>query len=194
MDQGSTILITGGTGMIGSALSKMLIGKGYHIIILSRKMPDTGYRMPDARIRYAEWNIKNETIDKEAIQEADHIIHLAGANIAEKRWTPKRKKEILGSRTQSSTLLIKALKEIPNKVKTVVSASAIGWYGSDEATHQKGFMESHPQAEGFWFCADASYTWPSHEPGESMPDDEDREDPSDGIRETGRSPGRQGSG
>jgi uncharacterized protein len=83
------------------------------------------------KIKTANWNVEKQTIDENAIRRADHIIHLAGASVAEKRWTEKRKKEIVESRIKSSELIVKALKEIPNKVKTVVSASAIGWYGPD---------------------------------------------------------------
>ena len=82
-------------------------------------------------ISYAKWNVEKGEIDKDAIAQSDYIIHLAGANVAEKRWTDKRKKEIVESRTKSGALLVKSLKEIPNKVKAVISASAIGWYGAD---------------------------------------------------------------
>ncbi len=66
-----------------------------------------------------------------AIQQADYIIHLAGAGVVDKKWTDAYKKEIVESRTESSRLLINTLKENANKVQTVVSASAIGWYGAD---------------------------------------------------------------
>ena len=137
----ATVLITGGTGMIGKHLTKMLIEKGYEVIILSRQ-PSTVHRLPSA-ISYANWNVENQTIDKEAIPKADHIIHLTGAGVADKRWSEKRKQEIVDSRTQSSALIVKALKEIPNHVKTVVSASAIGWYGPDTAESLlDGFKEN----------------------------------------------------
>jgi uncharacterized protein (TIGR01777 family) len=68
-------------------------------------------------------------MDPKALIGVDAIIHLAGAGIAEKRWTPERKKEILESRTQSSELLFETLKSSPNQVKAVISATAIGYYG-----------------------------------------------------------------
>lgn len=136
----ATILITGGTGMIGTRLTKMLTGKGYEVIILTRNASEIKHRLPG--ISYANWDIQKQTIDRDAITASDHIIHLSGAGVADKRWSDKRKQEIVNSRTQSSALIVKALKEIPNKIKTVVSASAIGWYGPD-TTHsrQNGFTE-----------------------------------------------------
>jgi len=122
------VLITGGTGMIGKALTAALLDKGYTVTILTREKPRNS---PDQRITYAEWDIKNQKIDNVAIAKADYIIHLAGANVGEKRWTKKRKQEIVDSRVKSGQLLIKAMKEIPNQVKAVISSSGIGWYGPD---------------------------------------------------------------
>jgi uncharacterized protein (TIGR01777 family) len=124
----ANILISGGTGMIGKALTKALLDKGYQVTILTRKKPGSS---SDPGISYAEWDIKNQHIETDAIAKADHIIHLAGANVGEKRWSNKRKQEIIDSRVKSADLLIKTMKEIPNQVKTVVSASGIGWYGPD---------------------------------------------------------------
>src|SRR6185295_7784124 len=124
MNNKSTILITGGTGLIGTALSKLLIANKHDVIILSRKMPEQK-AVNDPAIQYAKWNIREQMIDEEAIKKADHIVHLAGASVAEKRWTSSRKKEIIESRILSSDLLVKALKEIPNNVLSVISSSAI---------------------------------------------------------------------
>jgi uncharacterized protein (TIGR01777 family) len=143
----ATVLITGGTGMIGQALANSLLKKGYQIIILTRSKEK---QKPADNISYANWDIEHATIDKEAIEKADHIIHLAGANIADKRWTDKRKKEILESRMKSGALLVKALQEIPNKVKAVVSASAIGWYGADsQIPNLNPFTENDPADDSF---------------------------------------------
>lgn len=139
----ATILITGGTGMVGQQLTRVLLSKGYDVIWLSRA---SGKKEIDGKvIRIASWNLQEQTIDETAIQQADHIIHLAGAGVADKRWTAKRKQEILDSRTQSSALLVKALQTIPNKVQSVISASAIGWYGPDEDnTLGSSFTEDMP--------------------------------------------------
>ncbi len=124
----STILITGGTGLVGAALTPHLLAQGHEVIILTRT-PKTS---TEKNTSYAVWDVKAQTIDDNAIAKADYIIHLAGAGVADKRWTEERKKEIVESRTESSKLLIKALKQTPNKVKAVISASAIGWYGDDK--------------------------------------------------------------
>ncbi len=138
----ATVLITGGTGMIGKHLTELLVLKGFDIIIVSRKKV---MARRHASISYALWDVAKQTIDKSAIENADYIIHLAGANVTEKRWSTTRKKEIVDSRTQSSQLLVTALSTIPNKVKAVVSASAIGWYGPDtKESLQKGFNEELP--------------------------------------------------
>ena len=144
----TTVLITGGTGMIGTHLQKFLSEKGYSVIVLIRNEKSRKSSHPN--IAYAKWNVEKGEIDKVAITSADYIIHLAGANVAEKRWTDKRKKEIVESRTKSGELLIKSVKEIPNKVKAVISASAIGWYGPDTKESRKhGFKEDAPPAENF---------------------------------------------
>lgn len=145
----ATILISGGTGMIGTRLTQLLSVKGHTIIILTRSspidLPCSPLHTSKNSISYANWDIDRQTIDNEAFSKADHIIHLAGAGVADKRWSDKRKQEIVNSRIKSSVLLIKALQEIPNKVATVVSSSAIGWYGAD-TTHSKmnGFSEEDP--------------------------------------------------
>ncbi len=142
-----TVLITGGTGMIGSALSLLLTEKGYNVIIVSRGKAD---RKQTGKIAYAAWNVKEQTIDASAIKQADFIVHLAGAGVAEKRWTAKRKNEIVESRVQSSALLVKALKENENKVRAVISASAIGWYGADPVVpNPKPFLETEPADNEF---------------------------------------------
>ncbi len=134
--------------MIGTQLTNMLIAKNYHVIILTRDAPKIKHRMNG--VEYANWDVHQQTIDKDAIAKADHIIHLAGAGVADKRWSKKRKQEIVDSRTQSSALIVRALKETPNHVKTVVSASAIGWYGPDTlASKQNGFTEESPPDTAF---------------------------------------------
>jgi uncharacterized protein len=142
----STVLITGGTGLVGTHLSKMLIEKGYKVIILSRVSKQSDH----ANLSYASWNVTSGEIDIAALKKADHIIHLAGAGVADKRWSSTRKKEIQDSRIDSAKLVVKALKEIPNNIQTVVSASAIGWYGPDtKQSRSKGFSEDAPPDNHF---------------------------------------------
>lgn len=141
-----TVLISGGTGMVGTRLTEMLVAKNYKVIILTRKLKKSNNK----NISYALWNVDKQTIDANAVSEADYIIHLAGANVADKRWTDKRKQEIVNSRVDSGKLLVNALKENNNKVKAVISASAIGWYGADtEISKQHGFKEDAPADNEF---------------------------------------------
>ena len=139
-----SVIITGGTGLVGTALSKLLTFQGFSVIILSRD--PARHKSQSPSIRYAAWNIRDQTINEEAIREAKFIIHLAGAGVADKRWTDKRKKEIQESRIKSSELLTKALTKIPNKVEAVVSASAIGWYTESAAVQR---VETDPPDPGF---------------------------------------------
>jgi len=142
----ATVLITGGTGMIGTALTKVLVQKNHEVIVLSRDKKNSSQK----NISYAVWNVNNGSIEEEAIRKADYIVHLAGANVAQKRWTTKRKKEIVGSRVHSGILLVKALTEIPNKVKAVVSSSAIGFYGPDpEVPNPRPFVETDSSFDDF---------------------------------------------
>lgn len=142
-----TVLITGGTGLIGKTLGRALLQKGYRVIILTRNPNQAGN---DPAFRYAGWDVAKQEIDREAISEADCIVHLAGAGVADRRWTPKRKQEILSSRVESSRLLVTALQQIPNRIKTVISASAIGWYGADpEVPNPHPFEETAPPDHGF---------------------------------------------
>lgn len=156
-----TVLITGGTGLVGKRLTQMLLEKGYEVRVLGRQ-PLTDYRRPStvndnrSTANYFAWNIDTQTVDSNAISGTDYIIHLAGAGVADKRWTKKRKEEIVNSRTQSSALLVKTLQEIPNNVKAVISASAIGWYGSDK----KGMPAFTEDAEhDTAFLGDTCYQW-----------------------------------
>jgi uncharacterized protein (TIGR01777 family) len=134
-----TILITGGTGMVGQSLTNVLLAKGYQVIVLTRQQKQSSR----AHFSFAQWDLNKGWIEPAAIAAADYIIHLAGEGVADKRWTAARKKAILDSRVNSSALLVKALKEHPNKVKAIVAASAIGWYGPDnEKSTASGFVET----------------------------------------------------
>ncbi len=116
------ILITGATGLVGSQLTELLLQKGYHVSHLGRTKR-TG------KVPSYVWNVDNGTMDKDAFKGVDTIIHLAGAGVADKRWTTARKKEILDSRIKSTRLLFETLKKEAHQVKSFISASAIGLYG-----------------------------------------------------------------
>lgn len=119
------ILITGGTGLVGSALIPLLKRQGHEIVVLSR----TKSRNADYEVFV--WDYKKEYIEEGAFDGVDAIIHLAGAGVADSKWTVERKEEIYNSRTQTSFLLFKELEKGGHQVKTFVAASAIGIYGND---------------------------------------------------------------
>ncbi len=139
----STILITGGTGMVGTRLTEILIEEGHEVIILSRN-PLSANLLPKG-VTHAKWDLDKKWIDPQAFALADHIVHLAGAGVADKRWDKKRKEEILNSRSESGKLIVQTMQSVPNKIKSVISASGIGWYGADtSSTPSTGFTETAP--------------------------------------------------
>ncbi|MDX2001572.1 MAG: TIGR01777 family oxidoreductase [Chitinophagales bacterium] len=142
------VLITGGTGLIGSRLSVLLAEKGYDVALLSRS------RDKDKPYTTYHWDVKNGLLDDEAITTADHIVHLAGANIADGWWTDDRKKLILESRTKSAELLIKKLGQLDHQVKSVVSSSAIGYYGNRGET-----ILTEEDAAGKGFLSEVCVAW-----------------------------------
>jgi uncharacterized protein len=142
------VLITGGSGLIGHQLSKKLKERGYEVAFLSRKKK----LLPG--ITVYNWDLKKHEIEKEAIELSDHIIHLAGANVSSKRWSKKRKKIIVESRTKSAELLFERVKNTGH-LKTFISSSAIGFYGT--LTSDKIFTEADPP--GHDFLAETCRLW-----------------------------------
>jgi len=173
----STITITGGTGLIGTALTHLLIDSGHRVIILSRNAPpanrpaapneiappsdplapgDPGSaaafygRSSGPGLQRLHWDPATGHIDPEAIRQADYIVHLAGAGVADQRWSSRRKKIIEESRTKSADLLVKTLERTPNNVKAVLSSSGIGWYGPDPTIpNPRPFEETDPADKDF---------------------------------------------
>jgi uncharacterized protein (TIGR01777 family) len=120
------ILLTGGSGLVGSELTQHLLDKGYEVSHLSRKPGN------DPRVKTFLWDVNKGQIDEHCIDGVDTIVHLAGAGVAEKRWTDKRKNEIIESRTKSIELIYQLLRSKPHRVKSIVSAAATGYYGDRE--------------------------------------------------------------
>lgn len=133
------ILITGGSGLIGTKITQLLEAKGYAVAWLSRTAQEDQ--------KSFIWDISKQEIDPEAMEWADAVIHLAGAGVADKRWTPERKQEILQSRTQSTALLYRAIEKAEKKPLTFISASAVGYYGFN--TGAKLVDESTPAGNDF---------------------------------------------
>lgn len=118
------VLITGGTGLVGGTITKLLQEEGYKVIYLSRR-PDTAAAIP----KYG-WDTQKGELDYQALEGTDHIIHLAGAGVADERWTPSRKKLLYDSRIEGTRLLYRSIKDGNYKPKTFIAASAVGFYGS----------------------------------------------------------------
>ena len=116
------ILITGGTGLIGRLITEELLSRGYSVSHLSRKPGN------NPKVKTYLWDVYADHIDENCLEGIGTILHLAGENIADKRWTDKRKKEIIDSRTKSIELVYRLIKSKPNQVNTIISASAIGYY------------------------------------------------------------------
>lgn len=135
-----TILITGGTGLVGRHLSQLLIKNGYQVKLLGRKSGIiNGFKC-------YKWDLEAHYLELEAFRDTDAIIHLAGAGIADKRWTDEYKKTIYDSRILSTRLLANTLTTTSHQVKTFISTSAIGIYGNDINGLAK---EDYPTANTF---------------------------------------------
>lgn len=132
------ILITGGTGLVGSRLTKILLQKKHEVVILSRN--------PKKENEF-KWDLSKNYIDKKVFENVDYIIHLAGAGIADKPWTESRKQLIIDSRIDSANLLFKTVKNNKINIKGFISASGIGFYGA--ITSDKIFNEIDSPANDF---------------------------------------------
>ncbi|MBP1664082.1 MAG: hypothetical protein H6Q19_1222 [Bacteroidetes bacterium] len=137
----ATVLITGGNGLIGRYLTKMLLETGYEVSVLSRSSK------PARGCKVFLWDPERQQLDHEAIDTADYIIHLAGENIGSKRWTTKRKKEIIDSRVLTAKLLYEKVTERKRSIRAFISASATGYYGM--VTTDKIFTETDLPSEDF---------------------------------------------
>lgn len=140
-----TVLVTGGSGLIGRHLSEKLINNGYRVIVLTRQA-----RTGSGGIEYARWDIRERYIEEWAIRDADVIVHLAGANIAEKRWTKERMDELVESRVMGTLFLQEQMRNIPHKVKLVIATTGVGYYGDNRTSGKSApFIESDSPAADF---------------------------------------------
>ncbi len=135
----SKIIISGGTGLIGKRLIELLEKKNHNVFVLSRNKTSQN--------KSYLWDISINYVDPNAISDADYIIHLAGENIAGKRWSDQQKKIIVESRTQSTNLLFEKVKELNPSLKGFISASGIGYYGA--ITSNKIYSETDLPANDF---------------------------------------------
>ncbi len=126
------IVVTGASGLIGRALVSRITADGHDVLVLVRRPPGPGE---------ARWDPSGGRIEREALEGADAVVHLAGAGIGDKRWSPARKDVILNSRVDSTRLLSHTLVSVARPPAVLVSASAIGYYGDrgdEELTEASG--------------------------------------------------------
>ncbi len=136
------VLITGGTGLVGNQLVNRLKQQGFGVRVLSRSKT-----IIDSSIDHYFWDPRNNKIDQEALKSVDHIIHLAGAGILDKRWTPKRKQILIDSRVETARFLLQKIKERKVPLKSFISASGIGYYGA--VTTDRIFKETDDPHDDF---------------------------------------------
>ncbi len=134
------VIITGGTGLLGMRLSHFLSERGCNITHLSRK------ENLSALFPAYKWNIDQMQMDERALLHVDAVIHLAGANIADSRWSDARKQELLDSRIKSTELLARKIAECSVKPKAFIACSAVGIYGN---RGEEILTESSSKGEGF---------------------------------------------
>ncbi len=143
-----TILLTGGTGLIGSRLAQVLVHQGHKVLILSRSSREN---QPD--INYIQWDVQQEKIDTDRLKGVEIVIHLAGASVA-KRWTKPYKKTIIDSRVDSAKLLLNTLTNADIQLDAYIGASASGFYPRNE---NKKFKET--ASKGNDFLSDVCEQW-----------------------------------
>ncbi|PJF40376.1 MAG: TIGR01777 family protein [Phototrophicales bacterium] len=146
------IIITGGTGLIGTALATHLVKAGHEVYSLSRK--PSAHTAPSG-VKLHKWDAKTGEGWSELITEDTAIVNLAGAGIADKRWSDERKAEIINSRINAANAIIDAVQRAGIKPKVVIQASAVGYYGSDVG--DTVLTEDSPA--GHDFLADVCVQW-----------------------------------
>ncbi|MEL7221937.1 MAG: TIGR01777 family oxidoreductase [Bacteroidota bacterium] len=144
----AVVLIGGGSGLVGTRLSELLIAEGHEVRHFSRSAKTQG------KIKTFQWDVNAGTYDAAAFKNVTHVINFAGAGIVDKRWTNARKKVIIESRTQSTRLLKKGIAEHGQAVKAYLAASAIGYYGDRGET-----LVDETSAPGDGFLSESVLQW-----------------------------------
>lgn len=147
------IVVSGGTGFIGRALCRSLVGRGMTVTVLSRN-PLQAKAVLDPSIKVVEWDGVTSAAWENEIESATAVINLAGEPIAAGRWTPKRKQLIVDSRVNATRLLAQAISRLTNRPRVLISASGVGYYGTSQAIR---FDERN--GSGSDFFADLCVAW-----------------------------------
>ncbi len=143
-----TILITGSSGLVGTHLTALLLSNKYIVKHISR-------HIKEGDVPCFTWNLDEKVWDSKAIEGVDYIVHLAGANVAEGRWTKARKRKIFESRAVGSQLVAEMVEASKGRIKGVVSASAVGYYGTKATRNSKVETDK----AGADFLANVCVTW-----------------------------------
>lgn len=143
------VLITGGTGLVGSHLTVLLASQGYTVRHLSRS------KYAHLKAQVFEWNIGKGLIEEGALDDVDVIVHLAGSSVASSRWTASKKRKIYNSRIKSTELLFEHVSKMNRKPQTLICASGTGSYGAHPFTH----MSYEEDAFGEDFLAQVCKDW-----------------------------------
>lgn len=117
------VLITGGSGLVGTRLTQLLQAQAHEVVHLSRTAGE------QQGVRAFAWDVRAGKIDPAAFAGVTHVVHLAGAGVADARWSAQRKQEILESREKGTALLLQGMQAAAIPPKALVAASAIGFYG-----------------------------------------------------------------
>ena len=146
------LLIAGGTGLIGKELGKELVKRGYKIFVLTRSPESSLMNTPYPHAPLS-WKDLDSKAGRLVFEKLDGIINLAGAGIADKKWTKKYKKELWRSRIDRTRQLASACKQYPNRIRCFLSASAIGYYGERSKITYEG------DKKGSGFLASLCQKW-----------------------------------
>jgi uncharacterized protein len=144
------ILVTGSTGLIGSALLSFMSGRGHQVVGLVRPTSSPGSMLAEAIL----WDPEAGILDASRLEGMDAVVHLSGENIGARRWTESRKIRLVDSRVKGSQLLTMALCRLQCPPRTLVAASAVGYYGN---RGEEWLTENASSGQGF--LADLSVRW-----------------------------------
>jgi len=140
-ERAPSVLITGGSGLVGKHLASLLLSHGFRVSVLTRNSSS------ENTVSSFFWNPAKKIIDPGAFKGVDYLVHLAGSGIGDMRWTKRRKEQIVSSRVRSTEFLHEVLTKNKITLKAFISASAIGYYGS--VTSDRIFIEEDPPSDDF---------------------------------------------
>jgi len=148
-----TIVIAGGTGFIGRALCASLCEAGHQVVLLTRKR-DKSQQPSGSTITVVEWDGRTAGDWTHHLEDADAVINLAGASIADGRWTDARKQLLTESRILPTRLLVEAIARCTSRPSTLINASGIGYYGAGDDQER-----DEDASQGSGFLADLCLAW-----------------------------------